>query len=85
MAEENPSWGYDRIQGALASLGHPVSDRTVGNFLGHYSQIGLRNRAIPVIDSGSPGFVESYSDRVFGRHTMKSLRDHVVALWMDSV
>jgi hypothetical protein len=25
--------GYDRIQGALASLGHPVSDRTVGNIL----------------------------------------------------
>jgi hypothetical protein len=25
--------GYDRIQGALANLGHPVSDRTVGNIL----------------------------------------------------
>jgi putative transposase len=33
MAKENPSWGYDRIQGALANLGHPVSDRTVGNIL----------------------------------------------------
>jgi len=33
MAEENPSWGYDRIQGALANLGHPLSDRTVGNIL----------------------------------------------------
>jgi hypothetical protein len=33
MAEENPSWGYDRIVGALANLGHEVSDHTVGNVL----------------------------------------------------
>jgi putative transposase len=33
MARENPSWGYDRIQGALANLGHQVSDQTVGNIL----------------------------------------------------
>ena len=33
MASENPSWGYDRIQGALANLGHTVSDTTVGNVL----------------------------------------------------
>ena len=33
MAKANPPWGYDRIQGALANLGHPVSDRTVGNIL----------------------------------------------------
>ena len=33
MARENPSWGYDRIQGALANLGHDVSDQTVGNIL----------------------------------------------------
>jgi len=26
MAEENSSWGYDRIVGALANLGHTVSD-----------------------------------------------------------
>ena len=30
MAEENRSWGYDRIVGALANLGHEVSDQTVG-------------------------------------------------------
>ena len=33
MARENPSWGYDRIQGALANLGHVISDQTVGNIL----------------------------------------------------
>ena len=33
MAEENPTWGYDRIQGALANLGLHISDTTVGNIL----------------------------------------------------
>ena len=33
MARENPSGGYDRIQGALANLGHEISDQTVGNIL----------------------------------------------------
>src|SRR5450759_3425897 len=33
MAEENRSWGYDRIVGALANLGHEISDQTVGNVL----------------------------------------------------
>jgi putative transposase len=33
MAEENPTWGYDRIQGALKNLGVVLSDTTVGNIL----------------------------------------------------
>jgi putative transposase len=33
MARENPGWGYDRIVGALANLGHRLSDQTVGNVL----------------------------------------------------
>jgi hypothetical protein len=33
MAKENPSWGYDWIVGALANLGHKLSDQTVGNIL----------------------------------------------------
>jgi hypothetical protein len=33
MAKENPTWGYDRIAGALANLGHRLSDLTVGNIL----------------------------------------------------
>jgi putative transposase len=39
VAKENRSWGYDRIAGALANLGHEVSDQTVGNV--------LRRRGIP--------------------------------------
>jgi putative transposase len=33
LAQENCSWGYDRIVGALAHLGYTVSDQTVGNIL----------------------------------------------------
>jgi len=33
IAKENRSWGYDRIVGALAHLGHEVSDQTIGNVL----------------------------------------------------
>ncbi len=33
MARENPTWGYDRIQGALSNIGHAISDTTVRNIL----------------------------------------------------
>ncbi len=33
MVEENPTWGYDRVSGALWNLGHRISDETVGNIL----------------------------------------------------
>src|SRR5260370_10937899 len=33
FAGENSGWGYDRIAGALANLGHPISDQTVSNIL----------------------------------------------------
>jgi len=33
MARENSTWGYDRLQGALADLGHKISDSTVANIL----------------------------------------------------
>ena len=33
MAQENRSWGYDRLAGALAHLGYDISDQTVGNIL----------------------------------------------------
>ena len=36
IARENSGWGYDRIVGTLANLGHPVSDQTVGNILRRY-------------------------------------------------
>src|SRR5690242_16210220 len=33
MAEENRDWGYRRIQGALANLGHVVARNTIANIL----------------------------------------------------
>ena len=33
MAQENRSWGYDRLAGALAHWGYDISDQTVGNIL----------------------------------------------------
>jgi hypothetical protein len=33
MVEENPTWGYCRIQGALANLGHTIDKITVRNIL----------------------------------------------------
>jgi len=33
LAKENRSWGYDRIAGAMANLGHKVSDQSVANIL----------------------------------------------------
>jgi putative transposase len=37
MAQENRSWGYDRIVGALTNLGYTISDQTVGNMLKRHS------------------------------------------------
>ena len=33
LAQENRSWGYDRIAGALGNLGYTISAQTIGNIL----------------------------------------------------
>jgi hypothetical protein len=33
ISERTLCWGYDRITGALANLGHNVSDKKIGNVL----------------------------------------------------
>ncbi len=33
MVDENPTWGYDRVVGAMSNLGHEICDETVGNIL----------------------------------------------------
>lgn len=36
FAEENPSWGYDRIMDTLSNLGYEVSNQTIGSILKKY-------------------------------------------------
>ena len=45
LARENSGWGYDRIVGALANLGHQVSDQTVGNILRRHGIGPVRQRS----------------------------------------
>ncbi|MDA7541474.1 helix-turn-helix domain-containing protein [bacterium] len=33
FAKENPTWGYDRIQGELSKVGYQICDTTVSNIL----------------------------------------------------
>jgi len=63
MARENPSWGYDRIVGALANLGHRLSDQTVGNILRRHglSPAPKRKQAISWKD-----FIRSHMEVLVG-------------------
>lgn len=44
FARENCGWGYVRIVGALANLGHQISDQTVGNVLRRHNLAPARER-----------------------------------------
>ena len=44
LAQENPSWGYDRIVGAVKNLGFDVSDQTVGNILREHGEAPAPDR-----------------------------------------
>ena len=46
MAEENPSWGYARIQGALKHLGHRVARSTITKVLKEHGIKPAPDRAI---------------------------------------
>ncbi len=63
MAKENPSWGYDRIVGALANLGHRLSDQTVGNLLRRHgiSPAPKRKQSVSWKD-----FIRSHRDVLVG-------------------
>src|SRR5262249_48396222 len=44
MAQENRSWGYDRIVGALANLGYTSSEQPVGKILNRHGMPPARER-----------------------------------------
>jgi transposase len=59
MVDENPTWGYDRVAGALSNLGHDISDETVGNI--------LRRNGVPPAPRRKPDipwseFIERHQD-----------------------
>ncbi|MBU2515530.1 hypothetical protein KJ966_29790 [bacterium] len=59
FAEENQSWGYDRIVGALSNLGYEVSDLTVGNILKRNGIPPVPNRSQ---DTTWSKFINSHQD-----------------------
>jgi len=86
MAKENPSWGYDRIVGALKNLGHQLSHQTVGNILRRHglSPAPKRKRAISWKD-----FIRSHMEVLVGTDfftvevlTLKGLVTYYPALFM---
>jgi len=42
MAEDNPSWGYTRIRGALSNVGYQVARGTIANILQEHGLIRRR-------------------------------------------
>ncbi len=44
IAQDNRTWGYDRISGALANLGYSISDQTVANILKRNGLSPVRER-----------------------------------------
>jgi transposase len=51
MVEGNPTWGYDRVAGALSNVGHDSSDETVGNI--------LKRNGVPPAPRRKPGIPRS--------------------------
>ncbi len=62
MAKENPTWGYDRIQGALKNIGHAVAPNTVKSIL-------KRNGIQPAPDRGKTTpwkkFLKAHAKSIF--------------------
>jgi hypothetical protein len=54
MAKENRTWGYRRIQGALANTGHEVGRGTIAEIL-------ARNGIEPCVGAGTKGDLEGVS------------------------
>ncbi|HAV14336.1 MAG TPA: hypothetical protein DCX06_12715 [Opitutae bacterium] len=61
FAEENLTWGYERIQGALANLGYTISESTVGNII---RAAGVEPSPERMKESNWKQFVRSHMDAI---------------------
>lgn len=59
MARENPAWGYNRIQGALANLGHEISDAAIGKILKEH---GIEPAPEPKTQTTWKEFIQAHWD-----------------------
>jgi putative transposase len=59
FVEENPSWDYDRIVGALSNIGYKVSDHTIGNVLKRNGIPPVPNRNM---DTTWSSFIKSHQE-----------------------
>jgi putative transposase len=63
MIHDNPSWGYDRLEGELRKLGYVISDQTIG--------IILARHGIPSVPQHQPS--------VSWRHLMQHYKQQILA------
>ena len=63
MAEQNPSWGYGRIQGALKNLGHRVARSTIARVLVDASDLDPDSEEADLAFMGLRGDVEVFLER----------------------
>ena len=87
MAEENRGWGYLRIQGALANLGHRVARTTVANILKRH---GIAPAPERIKQTTWKEFLKCHWDQIIATDfftveawTCSGLRRFVVLFFMD--
>ena len=75
---ESESWGYDRIQAALANVGYHISDQTVGNVL---KQHGIEPAPDRKRQTTWKTFIKSHWDVLGHRSTSRPLKSGRKAAW----
>ena len=84
MARQNSGWGYDRIVGALANLGHRVSDQTVANGLRRYGISQENERYTPRIEYAFPNWIRRRCNRELRGPFSLPVRRHVHSCFLRS-